>query len=148
MNVVYNKICEFIRLYPGTLAWRIKKHSKVVFEHLNPDEEILFVFCGQKTISPWDIFATCIVAITNKRLIIAKKRVLFGYTFMSITPDLYNDLTIRQGLIWGSVIIDTIKEVIAINKLSKKSLDRIETEITEYMIREKQKYAPRDDKSF
>ncbi len=53
---------------------------------------------------------------------------------------MYNDLTVNQNLFWGSIIIDTIKEEITIMKLSKKALNRIETEITEYMIKEKQKY--------
>ena len=139
MNV-YAKLLEYIKNYPGGIAWRIKKHCRVIEEHLNPEEDILFIFCGQKTISLWDIFSTCVVAITNKRLIVAKKRVLWGYTFLSITPDMYNDLTVREGLIWGRITIDTVKELISVSKLSKQALSKIETEITEYMIREKQKY--------
>ena len=137
---VYEKLLEYIKNYPGGIAWRIKKHCQIVDNHLNPEEEILFVFCGQKTLSLFDIFSTCVLAITNKRLILAKKRVLWGYTFLSITPDMYNDLTVREGILWGRITIDTVKEVITISKLSKKALSRIETEITEYMIREKQKY--------
>lgn len=140
MNSVYNKVCEYINNYPGGIAWRLKKHSTVIEEHLNPEEEILFIFCGQKTLNKWDFASTCLIVITNKRLIIAQKKLIFGYTFISITPDMYNDLTVNQNLFWGSIIIDTIKEEITIMKLSKKALNRIETEITEYMIKEKQKY--------
>lgn len=82
--------------------------------------------------------------ITNKRLIIATKRVLFGYFLYSITPDMFNDLTVYSGLIWGKVQIDTIKEVVFISNLSKKSLDEIETSVTEYMMKEKKKYARRE----
>ena len=53
-----------------------------------------------------------LIAITNKRLIIAQKKLIFGYTFISITPDMYNDLTVNQNLFWGSIIIDTIKNEI------------------------------------
>ncbi len=144
---VYEKLIEYINTYPGGIAWRIKKHCKVIEEHLNPEEEILFIFTGQKTLSLFDIFSTCVVAITNKRLIVAKKRVLWGYSFISITPDMYNDLTVREGVIWGRVTIDTVKEVITISKLSKKALSKIETEITEYMIREKQKYQANEEES-
>lgn len=140
MNSVYQKLCEYIKSYPGGIAWRIRKHITVIEEHLNPEEEILFIFCGQKTVSAWDIFSTCVIAITNKRLMVAQKRVLFGYTFISITPDMYNDLTVNKGLFWGGINIDTIKENIIVNKLSKKALNLIETTITEYMIKEKQKY--------
>lgn len=143
MNEVYKKVCEYIRNYPGGIAWRIKKHSQVIEDHLNPGEEILFIFCGQKTTNPWGFASTCIVAITNKRVMIAQKRVVFGYTFMSITPDMYNDLTVRKHILWGSITIDTVKEEINIMKLSKRSIEKIETEITEYMIREKQKYQTR-----
>ncbi len=51
MNSVYNKVCEYINNYPGGIAWRLKKHSTVIEEHLNPEEEILFIFCGQKTLN-------------------------------------------------------------------------------------------------
>ncbi len=142
----YNKLLEYIKTYPGGIAWRLKKHCQIIEEHLNPEEEILFIFCGQKALSLWDIFSTCVVALTNKRLIVAKKRVLWGYTFLSITPDMYNDLTVREGIIWGRITIDTVKELITISKLSKKSLTKIETEITEYMMREKQKYQIDDEK--
>ncbi len=142
---VYEKLLEYIRTYPGGIAWRIKKHCHIIEQHLNPEEEILFIFCGQKTLSLLDIFSTCVVAITNKRLMVAKKRVLWGYTFLSITPDMYNDLTVREGVIWGRITIDTIKELIHISKISKKALSRIETEITEYMIREKQKYIQEEE---
>ena len=60
---------------------------------------------------------------------------------------MYNDLTVREGVIWGRVTIDTVKEVITISKLSKKALSKIETEITEYMIREKQKYQANEEEN-
>ena len=62
----------------------------------------------------------------------------------SITPDMFNDLTVVSGLVWGKVIIDTIKEQVYISNLSKRSLDEIETMVTEYMMAEKKKYAERD----
>ena len=92
----------------------------------------------------YDIISTHVFVITNKRLIIATKRVLFGYFLYSITPDMFNDLTVYSGLIWGKVQIDTIKEVVFISNLSKKSLDEIETSVTEYMMKEKKKYARRE----
>ena len=73
----------------------------------------------------------------NKRIILATKRVLFGYFFKSITPDMYNDLTVRRGLIWGNIIIDTIKEVITISNIDVRALDEIETNITEIVIKQK-----------
>ena len=80
---------------------------------------------------------TYVVVFTNKRIIVATKRVVFGYFFKSITPDMYNDLTIHRGLIWGSIILDTVKEVITITNIDIKALDEIETNITEIVLKQK-----------
>lgn len=146
MNKVYEEALRFKRRYPGTIAWRLKKHCQRIEEHLNPDEEVLYVFTGQKNNKFYDIISTAVFAITNKRLLIANDRLLFGYFLYSITPDMFNDLTVYSGLIWGKVAIDTIKEIVYVSNLSKKSLDEIETKVTEYMMEEKKKYAIRNDK--
>ena len=143
-NGVYEKILNFKRKYPSTIAWRLKAHSKVVEKHLKQGEKVLYAFAGQKNNQFYDIISTHVFVITNRRLIIATKRVLFGYFLYSITPDMFNDLTVYSGLIWGKVQIDTIKEVVFISNLSKKSLDEIETSVTEYMMKEKKKYARRE----
>ena len=126
--------------FPMTIAWRLKQHCKVIDKHLNSDEKILYAFAGQKNDSSINIFNTYIIVFTNKRIILATKRVVFGYFFKSITPDMYNDLTIHRGLIWGSITLDTVKEVITITNLDVKSLDDIETNVTEIMIKHKKEY--------
>ena len=65
---------------------------------------------------------------------IATKRVLWGYFYTTVTPDLLNDLKIQSGILFGRVIIDTAKEVICISNLAKSSLEEIETAISSYMI--------------
>ncbi len=149
-NGVYEKVLAFKKRYPGTIAWRLKAHSKVVEKHLNQGEKVLYAFAGQKNNHFYDIISTHVFVITNKRLIIATKRVLFGYFLYSITPDMFNDLTVYSGLIWGNVTIDTVKELVYVSNLSKRSLDEIETNVTEYMMREKKKYAKKEkeDNSF
>jgi len=99
----------------------------------------------QKNESPFDFFQTAVVAITDKRLLIGQKRVLYGYALSSITPDLYNDMQVYQGLMWGKIVIDTVKEKIVISNLSKKSLIEIETKITQFMMEEKKKYGKKED---
>ena len=146
MNKVYEEALRFKRRYPGTIAWRLKKHCQRIEEHLNPDEEVLYVFTGQKNNKFYDIISTAVFAITNKRLLIANDRLLFGYFLYSITPDMFNDLTVYSGLIWGKVAIDTVKEIVYVSNISKKSPDEIETKVTEYMMEEKKKYAIRNDK--
>mgnify|MGYP004515593613 FL=1 len=143
MSIVYEKALEFKQKYPGTIAWRLKKHCDVVEGYINPGEEVLYVFCGQKNEDWYDLFTTCVVVLTNKRLLIGQKRVVFGSIYTQITPDLYNDMRIYKGLLFGKITIDTVKEVITISNLSKSSLDDIETEISEFMMKEKQKYKER-----
>ena len=140
MGNSYALASKFMKKYPMTIAWRIKRHCKIIDKYLNPDEKIIYIFAGQKNDSIVDLFHTCVIAFTNKRIMIATDRVLFGYFFRSITPDMYNDLTVSKGLIWGKVVVDTIKEVIVITNIDAKALDEIETNITEIMIKNKKEY--------
>lgn len=140
MVTVYDHIKLFKKKHKGGIYWwRLKKHSQIIENHLNPNETVIYAFPGQKNDNPFDWFSTCIVAITSKRILIGQKRVLWGYFLNSITPDLYNDLEVYSGLIWGKIKIDTIKEVITLSNLSKSSLDEIETQISEYMMDKKGK---------
>ena len=140
MSNTYKLAKEFKKKYPSTVAWRIKEHCKIVDKHLNPGEEPIYVFFGQKNPSSFDFFNTNIVVLTNRRLIFATKRLVFGYFFTAVTPDLFNDLTVKAGLLWGRITIDTMNEEISLSNISKVALDEIETQITEYMMEEKKKY--------
>ncbi|NLA32365.1 MAG: hypothetical protein GX864_00240 [Mollicutes bacterium] len=145
---VYEKVKEFKKKYPMTLTWwRLKKHCRVIDDHLNPDEKVTYACAGQKNDRALDIFQTCVVVVTNKRLLIGSKRVTWGYFLNSITPDLFNDLKVAMGIIWGKIEIDTVKEVVNLSNLDRKSLDEIETKITTFMIREKKKYGHGNKKS-
>ena len=144
MKSSYELARKFKNKYPMTIAWRIRKHAEIIDRHLNPDEKILYIFLGQKNDSPIDIVNTNIVAFTNKRIMVATKRLVFGYFFKSITPDMYNDLSVNRGLIFGTVIIDTIKEVIKITNIDPNALDEIETNITEIMLMQKKEFLRRE----
>lgn len=146
MSNTYKLASEFKKKYPFTIAWRIRKHCSVIDKHINPDEELLYVFLGQKNRSSFDFMNTNIVALTNKRLLFATKRLLFGYFYTSVTPDMFNDLSIKQNIIWGRVSIDTVKEVINLSNIDKNALDEIETKITQFMMDEKKKYKDVDKK--
>lgn len=138
-NNIYKLAKRFKDKYFGTIAFRIKSHSKVLEKHINPDEKVLYVFCGQKGYSHKEIFSSCVVLLTDKRILIATKRVLWGYFLTSITPELFNDLKVHSGIFFGRIIIDTAKEKVCISNLSKSSLDEVETAISTYMIKEKSK---------
>lgn len=145
MSLTYEKALAYKRKYPMTVAWRIKQHCKIIDKHLNPGEEVIYVFAAQKNNNPFDILTSCVVALTNKRIIIAQKRVIFGYFFTSITPDMYNDLKVSMGIIWGKVYIDTVKEMVIFSNIQRKALNEIETQITEYMMREKREYVLKEN---
>ncbi|MCI8569663.1 MAG: hypothetical protein HFJ11_06805 [Bacilli bacterium] len=145
MGSVYKKVLKFKEKHPLTIGWRLKKNSEIVERHLNPDEEVLYAFIAQKNDSPLNILSSAVVALTNKRILIGRSRVVIGYFLNSITPDMFNDLTVSSGIIWGKVFIDTVKEFVVLSNISKDALTEIETEITSYMMREKQKYSLREE---
>jgi len=140
-RTVYDYVLRFKNKYPMTIGWRLKQNASVVEKHLNDDEEVLYAFVAQKNDNPLNIFESAVVALTNKRILIGRKRVIIGYFLNSITPDMYNDLEIRGGLIWGKVYIDTIKEFVALSNISIDALNEIETQITKFMMEEKKEYA-------
>ena len=137
---IYKKVREFKNHYPFTVAWRLKQHSKVIDLHLNPGEKVNYAFAAQKNENQFDIISTYIVVLTNKRILLGQKRLLFGYFFTAITPDMFNDLEVHMGLLWGKIYIDTIKEYVPLSNIQREALPEIETCITEYMMNEKRKY--------
>lgn len=147
MSNVYEKVKEFKSKYPMTVAWRLKQHCKIVDLHLNPDEEVAYAFAAQKNDNPLDIITSSVIALTNKRIVIAQKRMVFGYFFKSITPDMFNDLTVKMGLVWGKVYIDTVKEFVCLSNIQREALPEIETAITAYMMEEKKKYGLREEEA-
>ncbi len=132
-NNIYKLAKRFKDKYFGTIAFRIKAHSSVIQQHLNPDEKVLYVFCGQKGYSHKEIFSSCVIALTNERIMIATKRVVWGYFLTTVTPELFNDLKVQSGILFGRIMIDTAKELIVVSNLSKASLNEVETAISTYM---------------
>lgn len=135
----YELAVKFKKKFGMSVAWRLKKNAKIIDKYVNPDETILYVFTAQKNDNPFDIFSTAVVALTDKRILIGRKRVVFGYFLDSITPEMFNDLKVLSGIIWGKLYIDTVNELVKLSNIDKKALPEIETEITTYMMKEKQK---------
>lgn len=135
MSETYRLARRFKRKYPLTVAWRLRAHSKIIDKHLNPGEKIEYLFMGQKNTGAFDFVNTNLIVLTNKRIMVATKRVLFGYFFITITPEMYNDLTIRKSILWGTVIIDTIKENCLFTNIDPRALPEIETKVTDIMAR-------------
>ncbi len=137
---VYVSVKSFLKKYPRTIAWRVKKHSNVVEEHLNDDEVVLYSFAGQKNVGITQPFFTTVIVFTNKRMLLGRKRFLGRYYYTSITPDMLNDFEIKTNILFGVVEIDTVKEHFYIGCLDKRSLPSIEDALSKYMVNEKLKY--------
>lgn len=133
-KILEEQLASFKSKYPLTIGWRLKNHSRVLLEHLHDDEVIRYAFYAQKNKSSLDVTSSGIIAVTNKRLVIARDRVVFGYFFDSITADMFNDLKLRSGIIWGKVIIDTVSELVILSNISKSALPEIEEEVTSAML--------------
>lgn len=141
----YSYVREFKNKYPKTIAFRLKKHSKIIDMHLNENENVIYAFCGQDNVSSFAIVNSCVVALTNQRILIGQKRVLWGYYFTTITPDLYNDLKVKKNLIFSDIEIDTVKERVYISNLDPNGAIEIENVISSFMMKEKQKYGKKDN---
>ena len=142
---IYQLLLEYKRKYPATIAWRLYQHAKIIEKHLNPGEKVLYAFAAQKNNNPFDIVSTYADILTNKRIMLARKRILFGYFFTAITPDLFNDLKVYMGIIWGRIYIDTIKEYVEFSNIDRNALPEIETKITEFMMEQKKQMNQSND---
>jgi len=142
MGKVYDQVCMFKAKYPGTITWwRLRKHARVVEDNLMTNEEPIYSFVGQRNDNMLDWFSTSVCTVTNKRIIIGCDHIITGYTLISITPDMFNDLTVYKGILWGKITIDTIKEIVVFTNLDKKCLPEIQNAITENMMEQKKEYA-------
>lgn len=137
--MIYRLALKFKRKYPNTIAIRLKKHSEVVQKVIDSDEKVLYVFCGQRNDAFHLFFESCVIVLTNKRIIIGEKRALFGYYVITVSPELFNDLKMTSGIFWGKIEIDTVKENIFISNIDKKALDEIETNVNNIMYENKKR---------
>lgn len=144
MNDVYLKAREFQKKYPKTIAWRLHKHADIVQKHLHEGEKVNYVFCGQKNESSLMINKSCVVAITDERLVIGQKRFLWGYFFTTITPDQYNDFKVIKNLIWSDILIDTLDEEVYLSNIDPDGAIDAQKQITKFMMEEKKKYGRKD----
>ena len=137
IRFIYRQARKFRRKHPLTIAFRLRAHSKILAKHLNNGEKIRYVFAAQKGPSSCDIVSTYVIAVTDKRIMIARKRILFGYFFLAITPEMFNDIKVKMGLLWAKIEIDTVKEYIILSNIQSSAASEIETAITQYVMKKK-----------
>lgn len=137
---IYSRVLNFKRKYPLTVGWRYRKHCSVIARHLNPGEYVEYAFIAQKNNTLFNFWESAVIALTNERILIGRKNLIIGYFLNSITPDLFNDMQVSGGIIWGKVHIDTVKEFITLSNIANNALPEIETSISAFMIEQKKKY--------
>lgn len=130
---------DFRSRHPLTIGWRLSKNARVILEHLYDGERIEYAFYAQKNDNPFNMIGTGVVVLTNKRLLIGRDRVVIGYFFDSITPELFNDLKVKSGILWGKIEIDTVKEFVVLSNIDKRALTEIEKKVSSFMIDAKRK---------
>ena len=143
-KTVLQCVIDFKKRYPLTVMWRVKKHCKVIEKHLNPGEKVLYAFAAQMNDNAMNFFDTAVLCVTTDRILIGQDRIIYGYSLNSITPEMYNDLQLFSGLIWGKITIDTVKEVLYFSNFSKFALAEIESIISMYMMESKKLYPKRE----
>lgn len=137
MRNIYEKVKSYKENYPGTLAFRLSKHSSVAEKYLKNDENVLYTFCGQVLCNNGSL-GTGVVVFTNKRILIAHKGLLFGHKVKSIDFKKFNDATVEKGLIWSKIEIDTLKEEIKILGLTSDGAEEAESALNKALKPESQ----------
>lgn len=146
MSKTLEMVVEFQRKYPLTISWwRKRKHSAIIDRTLTPGEKIIYAFAAQEN-EDGHWIDTAVLALTTKRIIVAKNRILPGFRVISVEAKFFNDVKISSGLIWGVVRIDTMKERISFGKIQRKALIEIKNTITKCMT-EYKKQIPDDLKN-
>lgn len=100
----------------GTSKKMAIKHFKVIEDTLMKDEEVLTSFIGlHNFISLTEHENNYAYAITNKRIIMAQKKLIAGETVKIVLLNLLNDISLEtatgKGLVMDGVLtFDTVKE--------------------------------------
>ncbi len=105
-------------------SWALK-HFQLIEKSLGSDEEILMCFIGlHNYISSSKHDSNFAYAVTNKRIIMAQKKML-GEIIQTVSLKNVNDITMTTGAITGIITIDTVKETfnVAINKSAARNIN-------------------------
>jgi len=116
--------------------WALK-HFGLIEENLSSDEDVLMCFIGlHNYISPTRHNNNFAYAITEKRIIVAQKRII-GEELQTIFVENINDILFSMGMAVGVITIDTIKEKFNV-ALDKSGAANINSEIHDllYSIRQ------------
>lgn len=119
-----------------TKNWGIK-HFTLIEQSLGQNEDAIMCFIGlHNYISPTKHDNNFAYAVTNKRIIMAQKRVI-GQFFQTVDLDNLNDVTMSTGILMGIITIDTMKEKFNV-AVDKKQAQNINNAIHDVLFSVKQ----------
>ena len=125
MESVYEKARDFKNKYPGTIAFRLNKHAKVIEDNLLEGEKVIHVYCGLNYQNE-----TIIVAVTDKRVIVGHKNIFFGSFCYSIDKSKICEVYASQGVMWGYVRMSTLTDTfVRLYYLDLSSPSKIKEEV-------------------
>ena len=118
MNNVYEKVLEFKNKFPGTVAWRLKKHCEVIEGYINPDEYTYF-----DTIKNYNLF----IDNTGENTVAIKEESLKETSTLNKNPinTLITDLVERYKLNFNMVNWSDADNAIMIKSDDRKILNDI-----------------------
>lgn len=112
--------------------WGIK-HFKLIEQALQKDEEVLMCFIGLCNSGPMSkYYGYFAYAVTNKRMIIAKQR-LIGQVVQFVLLKNLNDVTANFGFAYGDIVFDTLKETFKV-QVNVRSARNIHEKIHEILL--------------
>lgn len=109
------------------------KHFKIIEDNLQSDETVLMTFIGIlnfEGMTKHDHHHA--YALTNKRIIIARKK-LIGQSIKTVLLNLLNDVNTRIGMVYGVIEFDTMKETFNV-AVAKKHATNIQESIQGYLL--------------
>lgn len=105
-------------------SWSLK-HFGLIEDALSPDEQVLTAFAGFYNYkSATQHNGNFAYAITNKRFIIAQKKMI-GSVVQTVSLANVNDITMNKKLIYHTIVVDTIKETFGVSVSEAKVAQNI-----------------------
>ena len=130
MGIIYEKAMKFKSKYSGSISFRLKEHSKFAEKYLVDGEKVLHVYCGCR-----DFFHTRVLVITDKRVMVAHKNLLFGGYCSSIDKNEICEIGTHKGIIWNEITLSTLTDLFCyIGKLTSSAAAQMKEEITKSTI--------------
>lgn len=124
---LYEFCCKFGYGSGYNDKWGVK-HFQLLVDSLLPGEQILFPFIGIRNFQSMSKHEKHFAyAVTNKRIVCAQKKVV-GQIVQSVSWNNVNDVTLKSGIAFGVVTIDTFKETFNV-AITPESAQKVFTKI-------------------